>query len=138
MSDVIPAVADADGAEAIRQKYLEARPMWKIVLGQFLEHRMAVAGLFVIAFFLLVALLAPVIAAVTGLEPDRQNVLARYLPMASWEDASTYQREIRVDRFLRAGDRSAFEEYVSSLGLVDAGVAREDVLYELVARHEPA
>ena len=138
MSDAIPAVASADGAEAIRQKYLEARPMWKIVLGQFLEHRMAVAGLFVIAFFLLVALLAPVIAAVTGLEPDRQNVLARYLPMASWEDASTYQRELRVERFLRAGDRSAFEEYVSGLGLVEAGVAREDVLYELVARHDPA
>jgi peptide/nickel transport system permease protein len=133
----VPTAGPAEGAEAIRQKYLEARPMWKIVLGQFLEHRMAVAGLFVIAFFLSVALLAPVISAVTGLEPDRQNVLARYLPMASWEDASLYQRELRVERFLRAEDRSAFEDYVFRLALVDAGVARSDVLYELVTRHEP-
>lgn len=137
MSAATPGTAGAEGAEALRQRYLEARPMWRIVLGQFVEHRMAVAGLVVIAFFLAVALLAPVISAVTGLEPDRQNVLARYLPMASWEDASSYQRELAVERFLRAGDRSAVEEHVAALVPVDAGIAREDVLYELVARHEP-
>ena len=140
MNAVVPGRTDGAGRRAAgsdRQKYLEARPMWKIVLGQFVEHRMAVAGLFVIGFFLAVALLAPVISAVTGLDPARQNVLARYQPVGSWEEASAYQREVRVERFLRAGDRRAFEDYLLGLGLPGPGVGREEVVFELVTRHEP-
>jgi len=120
-----------------RERQLEARPMWRIVLGQFVEHRMAVAGAAVIAFFLAVALLAPVIAQVTGLDPNRQNVLARYQPLASWEDASPYEREIRVERFEREADRSALAHYLQDAGLVEQGVAVDEVLYELVGRQRP-
>jgi peptide/nickel transport system permease protein len=123
---------------ALREKQLEARPMWRIVLGQFAEHRMAVAGAAVIAFFLAVALLAPVIADVTGLDPSRQNVLARYQPLASWEDASPYEREVRVERFEREADRSALAAYLQGAGLVGSGVAHDEVLYELVGRQRPA
>jgi len=122
---------------AQRERQLEARPMWRIVLGQFVEHRMAVAGAAVIAFFLAVALLAPVIAQVTGLDPNRQNVLARYQPLASWEDASPYEREIRVERFEREADRSALAHYLQDAGLVEQGVAVDEVLYELVGRQRP-
>jgi len=123
--------------DAARLRHLEARPMWRIVLSQFVEHRMAVAGVFVIAFFLLVALLAPVISAVTGLDPNRQNVLARYQPLLSWEYASPAERDIRMERFLRGGDRAALVSHVRSLGLVAPDVADGEVLYALVEDREP-
>jgi peptide/nickel transport system permease protein len=123
--------------DAARLRHLEARPMWKIVLGQFVEHRMAVVGVFVIALFLLVALLAPVISAVTGLDPNRQNVLARYQPLFSWEYASPPERDIRMERFLRSGDRAALVSHVRSLGLVAPDVTDGEVLYTLVEDREP-
>ena len=127
-----------EASGAARSSQLDARPMWRIVLGQFLEHRAAVAGVFVISFFLLVAVLAPVIASVTGLDPDRQNVLARYLPLFSWEQASASERELRTERFLREGDRSELVEHVRGQALVAPDVAREETLYELVRDREPA
>jgi peptide/nickel transport system permease protein len=124
--------------EELRLQHLEARPMWRIVLGQFVEHRMAVAGVFVIAFFLAVALLAPAISAVTGLDPNRQNVLARYQPLFSWEYAAPSERELAVERFLRGGDRTNLVDHVRSLGLVAPDVADDDVLYVLVRDHDPS
>jgi peptide/nickel transport system permease protein len=130
--------ATAMGVEGTtRSSQLDARPMWRIVLGQFVEHRAAVAGVFVIAFFLLVAVLAPVISAFTGLDPDRQNVLARYLPLFSWEEASTSERELRTERFLREGDRGGLVDHVRGLGLVTPDVAREETLYALVRDRDP-
>jgi peptide/nickel transport system permease protein len=123
--------------DAARLKHLEAQPMWRIVASQFVEHRMAVVGLVVIIFFLAVALLAPVISAVTGLNPDRQNVLNRYQPLMSWADASTHRREVRVEQFTRAADRDTFEAHIHQLGLLDFEVDRSDVLYELVTHYEP-
>jgi peptide/nickel transport system permease protein len=127
-----------DVEEALRLRHLEARPMWRIVLGQFVEHRMAVAGVFVIAFFLAVALLAPVISAVTGLDPNRQNVLARYQSLFSWEYASSSNRELGVERFLRGGDRSDLVNYVRSLDLVASDVPDEGLLYALVRDRDPS
>jgi len=123
--------------DAARLRHLEARPMWRIVLGQFAEHRMAVAGVCVIAFFLGVALLAPAISAVTGLDPNRQNVLARYQPLLSWEDASPSERELQVERFLRSGDRTALADHVRRLGLGGPDVPQAEVLYELVGNTDP-
>ena len=124
--------------DAARQRLLEARPMWRIVLGQFVEHRMAVAGVCVIAFFLGVALFAPVISAVTGLDPNRQNVLARYQPLMSWEEASPSERELRVQRFLESGDRTALADHVRRLGLAGADLPQDELLYQLVSSNEPA
>lgn len=123
--------------DAARLRHLEARPMWRIVLGQFAEHRMAVAGVCVIAFFLGVALLAPAISVVTGLDPNRQNVLARYQPLLSWEDASPSERELQVERFLRSGDRTALADHVQRLGLAGSDVPQAEVLYELVGNTDP-
>jgi peptide/nickel transport system permease protein len=120
-----------------RPSQLDARPMWRIVLGQFVEHRAAVAGVFVIALFLLVAVLAPLISTVTGLDPDRQNVLARYLPLFTWEEASAPERELRTERFLREGDRGELVDHLRDLGLVSPDVPREETLYELVRVHDP-
>ena len=124
-------------SEAARRKHLEAQPMWRIVLGQFVEHRMAVVGLGVILLFLAVSLSAPLISWITGLDPDRQNVFNRYQPPGSTLDLSTHQRELRVERFLAAGDRSALEDYLARQDLLDFEVLREDLLFELVAYYPP-
>jgi peptide/nickel transport system permease protein len=130
-------VTQADIEEEARLRHLEARPMWRIVLGQFLEHRMAVAGVFVIAFFLAVALLAPAISAITGLDPNRQNVLARYQPLFSWEYASPSERELGVERFLSGGDRTALLDHLRSLGLVPKEAADDEALFGLVREYDP-
>ncbi len=112
--------------------------MWRIVLGQFAEHRMAVLGFWVIAFFLGIALLAPALSALTGFDPDRQNVFNRYQPLMSTVDVSTYERDIQVERFLRAGDRGELTAWLEAQDLLDFEVPREDFLYELVTQVEPA
>lgn len=122
---------------AVRQHELEAQPMWRILLDQFLEHRMAVAGFSVIVLFLTVALLAPVISAVTGLDPDRQNVFNRYQPPGSHLNLSTHERELRVQSFLRQADRSALVGFLAARNLLQFTVDEEDLLYELVTQHEP-
>ncbi|TVS12408.1 MAG: ABC transporter permease [Gammaproteobacteria bacterium] len=122
---------------ALRQRELEAQPMWRILLDQFLEHRMAVAGFGVIMLFLAIALLAPVISAVTGLDPDRQNVFNRYQSPGSHLDLSTHERELRVQAFLRQADRSALVDFLAARDLLEFTVDEEDLLYELVTDYEP-
>jgi len=115
----------------------EAQSMTRILLEQFLEHRMAVAGLSVIVLFLAVALLAPVISTVTGLDPDRQNVFNRYQPPGSHLDLSTHERELRVQSFLREADRSDLIRFLAGRDLLEFAVDDEDLLYELVTQHAP-
>lgn len=61
----------------------EAQPksMLRIVMSQFLEHRMAVASLAVILFFCFVAIFADVIAKTLGIDPTVQDILSRYGPL---------------------------------------------------------
>ncbi len=54
--------------------------MFQIVLGRFMEHRLALVGLFIIGFFCLVAIGADLIAQMTGLDPSAQDILSRYGP----------------------------------------------------------
>lgn len=77
----------------------KVQPLWKIVWSQFIDHRMAVAGLILICLFILVALLAPVIKAVTGLNPEAQNPLNRYLPPFSVAQMSSSDREDAIYKF---------------------------------------
>jgi peptide/nickel transport system permease protein len=67
-----PAVSEAIEVE---EKII---PMWKLVALQFAEHRMALAGVFILLLLGGFALLAPWISSWTRLNPDDQNPLARY------------------------------------------------------------
>lgn len=84
-------------APALTQKQIsaaeQAMPMWKIVLSQFVEHRAAVIGLFIIFVYMLIALGAPLIQQVTGLDPELQNPLSRYQKPMTTTFASPDQRE---------------------------------------------
>lgn len=82
-----------------RAQFEQVIPMWKIVWGQFLEHRAAVVGLVVIIFFVLVALSAPLIKMATGLDPEKQNPLARYAKIMEKTVLPVDQREEFVVKF---------------------------------------
>lgn len=83
------------------QKAEQFLPMWRIVLSQFLQHRAAVIGLAVITFYLFIAIFAPVISYLTGLDPERQNPLARYQPPLSRIEMSIGQRQRMAEAFVR-------------------------------------
>lgn len=112
--------------------------LWSIVWNQFCEHRMAVAGLFVICFFILVALGAPVIEKVMGLDPMSQNPLQRYLPPGSKVVASSSQKETLVTRFVEADAERAriINEEIISKGFVQS-VRPEDAIYDLFNKELP-
>lgn len=106
--------------------------LWSIVWQQFCEHRMAVAGLFVISIFILVALFAPVIENFMGLDPMSQNPLNRYLPPGSRIVASSSQKETLVTRFVEADLERAkvINEEILQKSLVQS-VRPEDAIYDL-------
>ncbi len=85
----------------VERKALEsALPMWKIVFFQFKEHKMAFYSAFVILFFLIVALSAELITKVTGLDPNRQNVGARYLAPMTRAEATDDIKESAVEVYI--------------------------------------
>ncbi len=85
---------------AAQRKALEsALPMWKIVYYQFKEHKMAFFSSFVILFFLVVSLGAELISSVTGLDPNRQNVSARYLAPLARAEATNDIKETAIEQY---------------------------------------
>src|SRR5205809_473701 len=67
-------------ARNIRVAEREPQTMLSIIRERFMEHRAALCGVFVILFFISVALLAPLISKWTGLDPTSQDILGRYGP----------------------------------------------------------
>lgn len=110
-----------------------AQTMWKIVFSQFREHRMAVVGSIVIICLVFIALFADVISYVTGLDPQTQNVNARYKKPFTRVETTQDQKENAIDKFLRQNSTAVsvsqtfFDSgYVSAVG--------EDGLFELAGK----
>lgn len=116
----------------------QVHSMWKIVFTQFIEHKMAVAGLLVILFFVAVALFAPLIKSISGLDPERQNPLHRYLKPMSTTSLPADQREDFVMKF-----ESMHSDQIQDLQakIVEAGVVQvektEEALYTLIKKETP-
>jgi peptide/nickel transport system permease protein len=121
-----------------RKKFEQGLPMWKIVLTQFMDHKMAVVGAIVIAFFMLLALSAPLIEAVTGLDPDAQNVFNRYKPPFSHTIAGRDIREGTIEKFITTNPEVAARLQTSLIekSLVSTTTPTE-ALYELTAKETP-
>lgn len=118
-------------SEKNRAELEKAQPMWKMVLTQFMEHKLAVAGSFIITLFMLVALSAGVIQRVTGLDPDAQNVANRYLAPFTNAQVGQDVRETEIERFITENPEAS---EVVQKALVEKGivsVAEEDAIYEL-------
>ncbi|HRO66426.1 MAG TPA: ABC transporter permease, partial [Pseudobdellovibrionaceae bacterium] len=115
------------------QRSETAQSMKAIVFRQFMEHKMAVAGAVVILILLTAAIGAPLISAVTGLDPDRQNVSARYLLPLESAMASTDIRETEIEHWIEENPNEAavLQKAIVEKSLVQGGEA--DVLYELAA-----
>ncbi|MFZ3229145.1 MAG: ABC transporter permease [Pseudobdellovibrio sp.] len=79
----------------------KTQSLTKIVYDQFKEHKAAVLGAYTILIFVLVALSAPLIESVTGLDSDTQNVFNRYKPPFSRIQASSDVRESAINKFIR-------------------------------------
>lgn len=111
-----------------------ARSMKAIVLQQFLEHRMAVIGAALIVIFCTIALAAPLISSVTGLDPDRQNVSARYLLPFERAVAPMDQRETEIERWASLNPEAADQVQKELIAKAVVDGAEADAIYTLAAK----
>lgn len=119
------------------KKMEQPQTLWKIILSQFLEHKMAVAGTFFIAFFILIAVFADVIAWGIGIYPNTQNVSARFLHPFTYSEQSSSDKEMAVERWIsnNPADAEKMQTEIVTKGLIN--LAEADVLYELIQK-DPA
>lgn len=87
----------------------KAQSLTQIVYTQFKEHKAAVIGFYTILVFITVALSAPLIEKVTGLDSDSQNVFNRYKPPFSRVQASSDTKETAIKNFIAANPTEAAE-----------------------------
>lgn len=122
-----------DNFDARRAELEKAQPMWKIVLKQFLEHKLAVAGSVVIAVFMLISIFAGQIESITKLDPNAQNVANRYLKPFTVAVAGQDVRETEVERFISNNpeEASVIQKSLVEKNLVHSSEA--DSIYELAA-----
>ncbi|MCX7978319.1 MAG: hypothetical protein N2578_04890, partial [Bdellovibrionaceae bacterium] len=109
-----------------------AQSMTRIVLSQFLEHKAAVVGAVLIFILSVVALSADWISALTGLNPNTQNVNARYLHPFSRSEMDSGSKENLTERWIAENPDAAREiiSLIENQQLVPS--TGEDALYELV------
>ncbi len=109
----------------------KAQSLTEIVYNQFKEHKAAVVGFYTILVFITVALSAPLIEKVTGLDPDSQNVFNRYKPPFSRIQASSDTKETAIKNFILANPAEAAEIQKQLLEKNRISPARpEDTLYD--------
>lgn len=112
----------------------KAQTLSQIIYNQFKEHKAAVVGAYLILFFVIVAICAPVISQITGLDPESQNVFNRYKPPFSRVKAGTDIRENAIQRFI---EQNKEESVVISNQLISQNVVSsakvEDALYDWAA-----
>ncbi|MEK6773912.1 MAG: ABC transporter permease [Bdellovibrionota bacterium] len=117
-----------------QKKDLEtALPLWKIVMRQFLEHKMAVVSLGVILFFVLVAFSADLIAKGLGLDSNRQNVSARYLLPFSRTEIPNDAKESSIETWISENPEKS---QALSKALIDKQILMsqrpaDEILFEL-------
>lgn len=78
----------------------KSQTLVRIVYNQFKEHKAAVIGAYTILIFVLIAISAPIIEHVTGLDADSQNVFNRYKPPFSRIQSGSDVRETAIKKFM--------------------------------------
>lgn len=112
----------------------KAQPMWKMVLEQFMEHKLAVIGALVIAFFMSISIFAEQIQSITDLDPDAQNVANRYLAPMTSAQAPLDVRETEVEQFINNHPAEAESIQKALVEKEVVAVAEADAIYELAAQ----
>ncbi len=124
--------------EKQRKSLEQALPLWKIVMNQFLEHRMAVVGLGVICFFVLVALSADLISSVLSLDPNQQNVSARYLLPFTRTEVTNDVKENAIENWIQDNPEKAqalSKDLMDKQALMTQRPA-DEILYEMGTRSQ--
>ena len=109
----------------------KAQSLTEVVYNQFKEHKAAVIGFYTIIIFIVVALSAPLIEKVSGLDPDAQNVFNRYKPPFSRIQASSDTKESAIKSFITENPVEAAEiqtQLISNNRI--SPVRPEDALYD--------
>lgn len=134
MNDLNKITTEEALSDKMRSEIEKAQPMWKMVLTQFLDHKLAVAGACIISFLLLIAIFAGTIEAITGLDPDSQNVRFRYASPFTWAEVNADEKETEIEKFIE--NNSAIAQKINAELIakeIVVGVEVEDALYELGA-----
>jgi peptide/nickel transport system permease protein len=132
---VVPSNFEQDLTAEQKIQLDKFQPMWKIVLTQFIEHKAAVIGLIVISWFVIVSLSAPLLARVTGLDPERQNPMKRYLPVNTMADESQDVRDELLTNYL-VGHQADSEKIFSLLKEknLTSSLTAEEALHEVISK----
>ena len=109
----------------------KAQSLSKIIYTQFKEHKAAVIGAYTILFFVIIAVSAPLIGKIMGVNSENQNVFHRYQPPFSTISAGVDTRENEVRLYIQENPEAAIlvqnqlikEDFVSS-------TRPEDALYD--------
>ncbi len=121
-----------------KQQLEQVLPMWKIILTQFLEHKMAVVGCCVIMTFVLIAAFAPFIQKISGIDPEAQNPLNRYKPPMSRTALPSDQKEDKIIKFESAHSEQ-IEEFRKTL--IEKNIVQparpEDAVFDLAQKEVP-
>ena len=110
-----------------------AQKMWQIVLRQFMEHRMAVLGGLIILFFLTISLGADVISLVMGIDPNKQNLGARYEQPLTRIEFSQDQKETEIENWIKLhpAEAATLQKVLVEKQLVS--VSETDALYDVIS-----
>jgi peptide/nickel transport system permease protein len=111
----------------------KAQSFYRMVYNQFRENKAALFGLFTIIFFVLVAVLAPMIEWALGVDANTQNVFNRYKPPFSSVQASQDVRDQTVQTFYLKNPEEAknIETQLLAQKLVQP-IRPEDAMYDWV------
>lgn len=117
-----------------------ALTMSQIFLSQLFEHKMAVTGLGVILFFVIVSLSAPLIGKILNVDAVSQNVFSRYQPPMTTVSLGNSDQEINLERLIQA-----HPDTVTTLGplLKDKNIGSptatdEDRIFNLIELKAPS
>lgn len=114
------------------QEY-KASSMLRIIASQYVEHHFAVIALGIIILLLLLAIFAPVIGELLGVDPNTQSIFNRYKPVMTTLERSLGEREEAIERFIARNKqhKDAIVTTLQSTGLA-TNAADEDVLFEVM------
>lgn len=112
-----------------------AASMASIVFSQFRTHKLAVIGAIVIALLVVTAAGADLISKLSGLDPDAQNVSARYLEPFTRAVAPSDVRESAMERWIANNPETA-KGLNTALFAKQIGAREDDALYDLVTTKE--